>query len=55
MFLSLNDPIIPFQYANLTYSLAMQPKELHTVNCSLHGHCEEMDEFLEKELEIMVS
>lgn len=55
MFHSLNDPIIPYQYANLTYSLALQPKELHTVNCSLHGHCAEMDTFLEKELKLMVS
>ena len=55
MFQSLNDPIIPFQYANSTYSLAIQPKELHTVNCSLHGHCEEMDESLKKELGQMIS
>ncbi len=51
---SLNDPIVPYQYANLTYSLALQPKELHTVNCSLHGHCAEMDAFIEKELKLMV-
>jgi fermentation-respiration switch protein FrsA (DUF1100 family) len=50
MFHSLNDTVIPYEYANLTYSLALQPKELHTVNCSQHGHCEEMDEFLEEEL-----
>jgi hypothetical protein len=52
---SLNDTIIPYEYANLTYSLASQPKELHIVNCSIHGHCEEMDEFLKKELEIMAT
>jgi dienelactone hydrolase len=54
MFHSLNDPIIPYEYANLTYAQALQPKDLYTVKCSTHGHCTEMDELLEKELERMV-
>lgn len=54
IFHSLNDPIIPYEYGNVTYSLAIQPKEMHTVNCALHGHCAEMDTFLEEELKLMV-
>jgi fermentation-respiration switch protein FrsA (DUF1100 family) len=54
MFHSMNDPIIPYEYANWTYAQALQPKDLYTVKCAMHGHCTEMDSFLENELKHMV-
>lgn len=54
MFHSLNDPVIPYEYANSTYQRAFQPKEFYTVKCHMHGHCTDMDESLEKELTDMV-
>jgi dienelactone hydrolase len=54
MFHSLNDPIIPYEYANLTFAKALQPKDLYTVKCAMHGHCTEMDALLEKELKLIV-
>lgn len=50
MFHSLNDPVIPYEYANSTYKKALQPKDFYTVKCHMHGHCTDMDASLEKEL-----
>lgn len=52
---SLNDPVIPFDYANRTYEKALEPKDMHTVECATHGCCGEMDPYLEEELARMVS
>lgn len=54
MFHSLNDPVIPYEYANSTYQKALQPKDFYTVKCHMHGHCTDMDEALEKELSNIV-
>lgn len=50
MFHSINDPVIPFESANRTYEKAFQLKNFYSVKCAIHGHCMEMDAFLEKEL-----
>jgi dienelactone hydrolase len=47
---SLNDTVIPYQNAAQTYALGFQPKAFHTVGCSRHGYCTEMNHFIEKEL-----
>ncbi len=47
---SLNDTVIPYDYAVQTYAKAFQPKILHTVGCTKHGYCTDMNAFLEKEL-----
>jgi dienelactone hydrolase len=52
---SLNDPIIPYEYANRTYEKALMPKEMHTAKCALHGRCPEMDASIKNELAQMVS
>jgi fermentation-respiration switch protein FrsA (DUF1100 family) len=54
MFHSINDPVIPYEYANSTYEKALQPKNFYTVKCRMHGHCADMDVPLEKELTNMV-
>ena len=54
MFHSINDPVIPFEYANSTYEKALQPKDFYPVKCRMHGHCTDMDVSLEKELTNMV-
>ncbi len=51
---SVNDTIIPYENAEQTYAKAFEPKELHTVTCTTHGHCKEMDAFIKTELEAMV-
>ena len=50
MFHSINDPVIPYEYANSTYEKAFQPKSFYTVKCHMHGLCTDMDASLEKEL-----
>ena len=50
---SLNDTIIPYSLAELTYALGREPKSLHTVGCATHGYCREMDIALKEELEKM--
>ena len=50
---SLNDTIIPYSLAELTYALGREPKSLHTVGCVTHGYCREMDIALKEELEKM--
>ena len=52
---SMNDTIIPYENAEQTYAKAIVPKELHTVACTTHGYCSEMDVFIKTELEAMVS
>jgi len=52
---SLNDTVIPYEYAEETYAGASQPKILYTVGCAKHGYCTEMNAFLEKELRGMSS
>jgi uncharacterized protein len=47
---SLNDTVIPYRNAEQTYSMGFQPKAFHTVGCSKHGYCMEMDPFIENEL-----
>lgn len=47
---SRNDTIIPYQLAEQTYARAMLPKRLHTVGCSVHGYCAQMDEAIKEEL-----
>ncbi len=51
---SVNYTIIPYENAEQTYAKAVEPKELHTVECATHGHCKEMDAFIKTELEAMV-
>jgi len=50
---SRNDTIIPYQLAEQTYALGMQPKRLHTVGCNVHGYCTQMDGAIEEELKGM--
>jgi uncharacterized protein len=50
---SRNDTIIPYQLAEQTYALGMQPKRLHTVGCRVHGYCAQMNEAIEDELKGM--
>ncbi|MDI6810459.1 MAG: acetylxylan esterase [archaeon] len=52
---SVNDTIIPYKSAEQTYAKAFEPKKLHTVECTTHGYCTEMDALLDKELKAMVS
>jgi dienelactone hydrolase len=52
---SVNDTIISYESAELTYAKASEPKELHTVKCATHGYCTEMAALLETELEAMVA
>ena len=52
---SRNDTVIPYQLAEQTYARGMQPKRLHTVGCSVHGYCAEMNEAIEEELKRMES
>ncbi len=52
---SLNDSVIPFDYANRTYEKALEPKDMYIVECATHGRCKEMDPYLEEELARMVS
>ena len=51
---SLKDPIIPFEYANQTYTMAYDPKVLQTVECGKYGYCTEMNLFIEKDLMNMI-
>jgi dienelactone hydrolase len=52
---SLNDTIIPHEYAEETYTKGFQPKVFHIVSCRTHGYCTEMNSGLEKELKIIAS
>ncbi|MBK5191015.1 MAG: alpha/beta hydrolase [Methanosarcinales archaeon] len=52
---SMNYTIILYENAEQTYAKAVEPKELHTVECTMHGHCKEMDAFIKTELEAMFS
>ena len=52
---SRNDTVIPYPLAVKTYALASQPKSLISVDCTVHGYCQQMDEGIEKGLEEMVS
>ncbi|MGA9097946.1 MAG: acetylxylan esterase [Methanotrichaceae archaeon] len=52
---SQKDPIIPYEQGLELFSKAFEPKTFYTVNCSVHGHCAEMDPFIEKELKNMSS
>lgn len=54
MFHSIDDPVIPYEYANSTYEKALQPKNFYTVKCRMHGHCADMDASIERELTNMV-
>lgn len=50
---SRNDTIIPYHLAEQTFALGMQPKRMHTVGCSTHGYCAEMDGAITEELKSM--
>jgi len=50
-----NDTMILYPLAVKTYALASQPKSLISVDCTVHGYCQEMDEGIEKGLKGMVS
>jgi dienelactone hydrolase len=50
---SRNDTIIPYQLAEQTYARGVMPKRLHTVGCSVHGYCAQMDEAIKEELTSM--
>lgn len=52
---SLNDTIIPYEYAERTYAKGFQPKVFHVVSCNTHGYCLEMNSYLKKELKIIAS
>jgi hypothetical protein len=47
---SMNDPVIPYQLAEKTYTLASQPKSFDTVGCTKHGYCTDMKAYIEKRL-----
>ena len=51
---SRNDSVIPYPLAVKTYALASQPKSLTSVDCPVHGYCQQMDEGIEKGLKDMV-
>jgi len=51
---SVNDTIISYENAEQTYAKAVEPKELHTVECATHGYCADMGDALKTELEAMV-
>lgn len=51
---SRNDTTIPYQLAEQTYRLGLQPKKLHTVECKAHGFCPEMSNALKDELAGMI-
>lgn len=51
---SVNDTIIPYENAELTYAKTFEPKGLHAVVCTAHGYCSEMVDALKTELEGMV-
>jgi len=51
---SLNDTVIPLDSARRTYEKALEPKEMHIVECAIHGRCGEMDPYIEEELARMV-
>jgi len=51
---SRNDTVVSYQLAEQTYRLGLQPKRLHTVGCSRHGFCPEMDDALKEELARMI-
>ncbi|MEW6329391.1 MAG: alpha/beta fold hydrolase [Candidatus Micrarchaeota archaeon] len=47
---STNDNVIPISLAQETFSRAKEPRAFYTVACNIHGFCEEMAPYLEKEL-----
>ncbi len=47
---SKNDPIIPYEQAESTFSKAFQPKDMFTAECSVHGRCAEMDATIKEKL-----
>ncbi len=50
---SSNDTIIAYQLAEKTFALAVEPKRFHTVDCSVHGYCSQMNQAIEEELKSM--
>jgi len=52
---SSNDPVIPYQLAEQTYTLASQPKSFDTVGCTKHGYCTDMKAYIEKRLLTMAT
>jgi hypothetical protein len=52
---SSNDPVIPYQLAERTYTLASQPKSFDTVGCTKHGYCADMNGYIEKRLLTMAT
>jgi hypothetical protein len=50
---SENDPRMPYQLAERTFSKAKEPKKFITISCSEHGYCDEMEPYLEEELKEM--
>lgn len=50
---SRNDTIIAYQLAEKTFALAVEPKRFHTVDCSVHGYCSQMNQAIEEELKSM--
>jgi len=52
---SRNDTIIAYENAQRTYAKAIAPKKLHTIDIATHGYCKEMAEYLDTELDAMVS
>lgn len=47
---SQKDPIIPYEQGQEMFSKALPPKAFYAVNCTVHGHCAEMDPFIKEEL-----
>jgi fermentation-respiration switch protein FrsA (DUF1100 family) len=52
---SRNDTVVPYELALQTFAKASEPKALHTVCCTKHGYCTEMNAFLDEEIKSMVS
>jgi len=48
---SENDPGMPLKSAERTFSKAKEPKKFISVSCEIHGYCDEMQAYLEEELE----
>lgn len=52
---SINDPLIPYDTAVKTFSIAKEPKAMYNVSDAVHGYTGSMRPYLEKELAIILS
>jgi len=50
---SYNDSVIPINDAQITFSLAKEPKKIYVVDNCAHGYCDSMYNELKQDLKIM--